>query len=106
REFDQPGDHVWYNLSFHVTLCRAGLAGDAQAKTLCLKSADALIRLAHETDYRFFGPGILSTSTGGGPEMGGVFVLYMMLCYELSPEPRFLEEAKRAAEPIRKWTFR
>lgn len=107
KEFAQPGDHVWYNVPFYVTLCRAALAGDTETGTLCLKSADALIRLAQDTHYTFEDKARgINTTTGSGREMVGTYLLYMMLCRELDPtQTRFLAEARRAAEQVATWGF-
>jgi hypothetical protein len=107
KEFAQPGDHVWYNVPFYVTLCRAALAGDAETGKLCLKSADALIRLAKDTNYTFEDKARgINTTTNPGREMVGTYLLYMMLCRELDPsQPRFLAEARRAAEQVSTWGF-
>lgn len=43
--------------------------------------------------------------THGDSEYAGCFLAYMMQCYALSPEPKFLEAAKRAADKIATWDF-
>ena len=101
REYAQPGDHIWYDPTWHASLCRAALAGEDQARDLCLRSADALIRVAHETNHSFQMEGHWSSPN----ELPGCYLLFMMLCHELSPEQRFLDEAKQAAEQVQTWPF-
>ncbi len=100
-QYAPPGDHIWWDTMAHVNLCRAALAGEAQAKELCLRSVGPLVELAHRTGYTFQGEG-LETLTN---QRAGEYLLFLMLCHELAGEGSLVEEARRAAEHLRTWRF-
>ncbi|MBI3922793.1 MAG: hypothetical protein HY318_15340 [Armatimonadetes bacterium] len=101
RMYAQPGEHAWYDTTLQANLCRVALAGDEQARSLCLRTADGLIRLAQGTDYTFERNDVLTFKN----ELAGGYILFMMYCYELSGEQRFLEESKQATKHIETWGF-
>lgn len=101
REAASPADHVWYNIPFHVTIARAALAGEREARDLCLKSATALMRLAADTKDTFRRADLGNSAQ----EMPGTYILFMMQCYALDPQPKYLEEAKRVAKSLATWNL-
>lgn len=110
RLFANDPKSNWTSLEQHLGIGKAALEGDAQAKAYCLKSADTFLRLARETGYRFqhftdFNYADQKELIPLDNEYGGAFLLYMMQCYALSPEARFLDAAKKAADKIADWDF-
>lgn len=101
REAASPGDHVWYNIPFHVTIARAALEGEAEARELCLKSVPALMRLATDTKDTFLRPDL----TNSAPELVGTYILFLMQCYALDPQEQYLAEARRVAQHLAEWSL-
>ncbi len=101
RAYATPGNHIAFDPSVHVNLCRAAQAGDEQARALSLRSAEAFIRFAHDTSYGFQQKDWITEDN----ELSGAYILYMMLCHDLSGDGRFVEEARRAAPQVEQWGF-
>ena len=89
--------------------------GDEDAKTLFLQSLDYAIKVARHFRYLWpvqFNIQTLEVITGarkpgdpGQSDAGGVFAYVMIQAWEMTRDPRFLEEAKAAMQAIRDMEF-
>ncbi|MCW3052371.1 MAG: hypothetical protein JWN14_1541 [Chthonomonadales bacterium] len=95
----------WWSIEQMIGVCRAALNGDADAKTYCLKSGPALMKLAQDSHYGFRNFGVYKDLKIDEREFTGAYLLYMMQLYELSGDRMFVEEAKHAAEQVATWDY-
>ncbi|HEU4821333.1 MAG TPA: hypothetical protein VFS87_09270, partial [Qipengyuania sp.] len=96
----------WYLYYPLLGLARMALNGDARARGLYCNSVDFAIRAAQHFDYRFpikfdvNGFAVITPARGdeehGQTDVAGLYAHVMLQGFELTGEPRFLEEARLA----------
>ncbi|WP_461094197.1 hypothetical protein [Spirosoma gilvum] len=101
----------WYLLHILMNLGRLAEKGNIEAKDLLFRSLEFVIRAAHHFGYNwpvFYDSRTLAvikaeTSEGRGGELDapGLFTHVMLQAYELTKEPRYLEEAEHSAQRLR-----
>ncbi|WP_080057230.1 hypothetical protein [Spirosoma aerolatum] len=101
----------WYLLHILMNLGRLADKGNTEAKDLLFRSLEFVIRAAHHFGYNwpvFYDSRTLAvikaeTSEGKGGELdaAGLFTHVMVQAYELSKDPRYLQEAEQSAERLR-----
>lgn len=101
----------WYLLHTLMNLGRLAEKGNLEAKDLLFRSLEFVIAAAHTFGYNwpvFYDSRTLTvikaeTSEGQGGEIdvAGLFTHVMLQAYELTRDPRYLEEAKQSAERLR-----
>jgi hypothetical protein len=111
EEEDHQKIDSWYLLHTLMNLGRLAEKGHVQAKELLLRSMDFAINAAHHFNYNwpvFYDSQTLKvikaeTAEGKGGELdaAGLFTHVMLQAYELTKDPRFLDEAKLSAERLR-----
>jgi hypothetical protein len=88
----------WYFVDNLISLLQLAQAGDAMAKSLLLKSAGAVIRLAHVNRYAFPQNFAYSDFDGAGSQVehdvAGGYAWLMLGLYDLTHDARYLAEAK------------
>ncbi|MEG3163405.1 hypothetical protein U1701_02245 [Sphingomonas sp. PB2P19] len=107
---DKDADAVdsWYLYHPMLNLGILALDGDAQARTLLLKSLDFGIKAAHHFDYKWpvqYKVTDFSIITEcadadgrGQTDVGGIYAWVMLQAFELTGEQRYLDEAQRAID--------
>jgi hypothetical protein len=105
----------WYLYHPLLNLGRLALDGDEQARGLLLKSVDYGIRAAHHfkyawpIKYRAEDFAVIEKTRGderhGQTDVGGIYAYVMLQCFQLTREPRFIDEAKAAIEAARDLRF-
>lgn len=114
---DKDADAVdsWYLYHPMINLARLALDGDTAARRLLLKSVDYGIRAARHFDYRWpilYRIDDFSIITGtrgderfGETDVNGIYAYLMLQLYQLTSEPRYLEEATAALEAVKGLRF-
>ncbi len=114
---DKDADQVdaWYLYHPLMTLGRMALRGNALAREHFFKSLAYGIETAHHFNYDW--PVLFDVITRdvilekrkegepGQSDVGGIYAYVMLQAYQLSPDPRYLEEARRAVECVREMSF-
>lgn len=107
---DKDADAVdsWYLYHPLVNLGFLALDGDARARQLFFDSIDFGIKAAHHFDYRWpvqykVGDFSVITETAevdgrGQTDVGGIYAWVMLQAFELTSEPRYLNEARAAID--------
>jgi hypothetical protein len=105
----------WYLYHPLLNLGRLALDGDSQARELLLKSVDYGIRAAHHfhyawpIKYRAEDFAVIEEARGDGrhgqTDVGGIYAYVMLQCFQLTREPRFVDEACAAIEAARGLRF-
>jgi len=100
----------WYLHHPLMNLARLALHGDKIAKKLVLDSIDYVIKVAHHFKYEwpvFYDMETLkiikketAPGAGGERDVPGAYAHLMLLLYKLTPEKRYLNEAKKAAKKL------
>ena len=105
----------WYLYHPLLNLGRLALDGDEQARDLLLKSIDYGISAAQHFDYAW--PieynikdfAVIKKARGDGrfgqTDVGGIYAYVMVQCFELTGEPRFVDEARRAIDKAKNLRF-
>lgn len=113
RSEEQDPDKIdsWYLLHTLMNLGRLAEKGDTDAKNLLFGSLEFVIKAAHHFDYNwpvFYNIDTLEvvkaeTSEGKGGELdvAGLYTHVMLQAFELTREPRYLDEARASAERLR-----
>ncbi|ATE67307.1 hypothetical protein [Rhizorhabdus dicambivorans] len=113
---DKDADAVdsWYLYHPLLNLARLALDGVEEAKALLFDSLEYAIRAAHHFHYRWpiqFKVGDFSIITAtaaddhGQTDVGGIYAYVMLLCFQLTDDKRFLDEARAAIEAARGMRF-
>lgn len=88
----------WYFVDNLISLLQLAQAGDATAKTLLLRSAGAVTRLAHVNGYAFPQNFAYSDFNGAGSQVehdvAGGYAWLMLGLYDLTGDTRYLDESK------------
>jgi hypothetical protein len=114
---DKDADAVdsWYLYHPLLGLGRLALSGDKRARRLFEGSIDFAIKAAHHFKYRW--PiqykvtdfTVITESRGntdlGQTDVGGIFAYVMLVAFELTDEPRFLNEAIAAIDAAKGMRF-
>jgi hypothetical protein len=91
-------EESWYYIQNLISLLQATKSGSVQAKKLLLDSVDAAITLAHANKYEFPQDFAFTDMNGAGsgtqPDVAGGYAWLMLGLYDLTGEPRYLDEAK------------
>jgi len=106
---DKDADAVdsWYLYHPLLNLGRMALAGDARSRRLLLDSIDFGIKAAHHFDYKwpiqykvtdFSVITATANDERGQTDVGGLYAYVMLQAYDLTDDPRFLDEAKAAID--------
>jgi hypothetical protein len=107
---DKDADAVdsWYLYHPMLNLGNLALDGDKAAETLLMKSLDFGIKAARHFDYKW--PvqykvtdfSVITEVAGadgrGQTDVGGIYAWVMLQAFELTGEPRYLDEAQRAID--------
>ncbi|GAB3939751.1 hypothetical protein GCM10028805_00630 [Spirosoma harenae] len=111
EEEDPAKIDSWYLLHTLMNLCRLAEIGDTEAKELLFRSLEFVITAAHQFGYNwpvFYDSRNLeiikaetSEGRGGEIDVAGLYTHVMLQAYELSRDPRYLEEAQLSAERLR-----
>ncbi|GAB3695319.1 hypothetical protein GCM10027592_17370 [Spirosoma flavus] len=111
EEQDPTKIDSWYLLHTLMNLGRLAAKGNREAKDLFFRSLEYVIRAAHEFSYNW--PVFYNVKTlevikaetqegeGGELDVAGLYTHVMVQAYELSQEPRYLQEAASSAERLR-----
>ncbi len=105
----------WYLYHPLLNLSNLALAGDEEARDLFLNSIDYAIRAAQHFDYKWpieydvtdfsvIMP-VAPADERGQTDVGGIYAWVMLQAFELTFEPRFLDEARNALETARGMRF-
>lgn len=90
----------WYFVDNLISLLQLAQSGDTTAKALLLKSADAVIELAHVNRYAFPQDFAYSDFNGAGSQVehdvAGGYAWLMLGLYDLTRDTRYLDESKAA----------
>jgi hypothetical protein len=88
----------WYFVDNLISLLQLAQAGDSTAKGLLLKSAGAVIKLAHVNGYAFPQNFAYSDFDGAGSQVeydvAGGYAWLMLGLYDLTRDSQYLDEAK------------
>jgi hypothetical protein len=88
----------WYFVDNLISLLQLAQSGDGRAKTLLLKSVDAVIKLAHVNGYEFPQNFAYSDFNGSGSQVehdvAGGYAWLMLGLYELTGNAQYLDESK------------
>ncbi|RRB09317.1 hypothetical protein [Larkinella rosea] len=100
----------WYLLHTLMNLGRLADMGDTDAKELLFRSLEFVIKAAHEFNYDwpvFYDVRTLAVvkaetekGMGGELDVAGLYTHVMVQAYELTKEPRYLQEAITSAEQL------
>ena len=94
----------WYFVSNLISLLQLAQAGDDTAKTLLLKSVDAVIKLAHVNGYEFPQNFAYSDYNGAGSQVehdvAGGYAWLMLGLNELTGDAQYLGEAKASVAHV------
>jgi hypothetical protein len=100
----------WYLYHTYLNLSRVASDGDKAARRLFLDSVDYGIKVARHFSYHwpvFYNIHTLDViksqtkpGRGGEHDVGAQYVHVMMQAWDLTSDPRFLEEAERAAQAL------
>lgn len=111
EEEDHNKMDSWYLLHTLMNLGRLAEKGNLEAKELLFRSLEFVISAAHKFGYNwpvFYDSRTLAvvkaeTSEGEGGELdvAGLYTHVMLQAYELTKDPRYLDEAKKSAERLR-----
>ena len=101
----------WYLYHSLMNVSRLALRGDKTARKLFLNSLNYAIKVAHKFEYHwpvFYNLytleaiiGETKEGRGGETDVAGLYTHLMMQAWELTEEPLYLEEAKRAARSLK-----
>ena len=94
----------WYFVDNLISLLQLAQTGDGTARNLLLRSADAVIRLAHVNGYAFPQSFAYSDFNGSGSQVehdvAGGYAWLMLGLYDLTHDARYLAEAKTAVAHV------
>jgi hypothetical protein len=114
---DKDADAVdsWYLYHPLLGLGHLALEGDAQARRLFEESLGFAVKAAHHFDYKW--PiqykvtdfSVITQARGntklGQTDVGGIYAYVMLVAFELTDDPRYLEEARKAIDAARGMRF-
>jgi hypothetical protein len=116
EEEDHRRMDSWYYVHTLLNLCRLAEFGDGECRELVLASAENAIRVAHAFQYDwpvFYDPHTLAVQKaetepgrGGEHDVPGLYAHLMLQLFELTKDPRYRDEAERAAQTLAGKGFR